>query len=129
MLTKGAGNGPILLNYGDSIEFSKRFWAYAQFGRFVKRGARRIAATSNYESLHVSAFKNKDGSIAIQVINVGYSDKEIYVKLNHSEGGNIESYLTNNDHDLTQATIRWLGEGTFGGNVPSRSMISFVIKQ
>ncbi|KAH7007118.1 glycoside hydrolase family 30 protein [Ilyonectria destructans] len=57
----------------DSYEVSKRLWAFAHFGRFVRPGAVRISAFSDSESLTASAFINSDGSFSLQVINLATS--------------------------------------------------------
>jgi O-glycosyl hydrolase len=47
---------------------SKRLWAFAQYSRFVRPGAVRVEAKSNVGYVRVSAFVNRDGKIAVQVL-------------------------------------------------------------
>ncbi|KAF2093669.1 putative endo-1,6-beta-D-glucanase BGN16.3 precursor [Rhizodiscina lignyota] len=122
------GNSPLILNYGDSVEISKRFWAYAHFSKFVRPGARRIDAESSSDDLHVSAFRNPDGTAAIQVINVGNGTEVVAFKTSHARGPSIKSYLTNNQYDLKESTVKYSGRGSFSGSVPARSMVSFVMR-
>ena len=48
---------------------SKRFWAFAQFSKFVRPGARRIEAVSSQANITVSSFKNNNGRIITQLLN------------------------------------------------------------
>ncbi|KAF8847511.1 hypothetical protein BDZ45DRAFT_754822 [Acephala macrosclerotiorum] len=47
----------------NSFTVSKRLWAYANFGRYVKPGSRRVYANSSstWEDIGVSAFESKEG--------------------------------------------------------------------
>jgi len=47
---------------------SKRLWAMAQYSRFVRPGAVRVEARSDVGYVRVSAFLNRDGRIAVQVL-------------------------------------------------------------
>ena len=58
---------------------SKRLWAFAQFSRFVRPGAVRVAASGS--GLKVSAYLNVDGRVAVQVINSGTGSVAVDVKL------------------------------------------------
>jgi O-glycosyl hydrolase len=62
-----------------SVTASGRLWAFAHFGRFVRPGAVRISATSSTSTLKVSAFKNTDGTLSLQVINPGSSDVKVFL--------------------------------------------------
>lgn len=121
------GNSPLILIYGDSYTISKRFWAYAQFSKFVFRGAKRIdvSISPNQEVVRVSGFQNEDGSIAIQAINTAHKDEEIVVEMGGRYGQRIKSYLTNNQYDLKEFTVQISG-GTIRAVIPARSMMSFV---
>ncbi|RJE22853.1 O-Glycosyl hydrolase family 30 [Aspergillus sclerotialis] len=124
-------NSMLIRLNGDSVEPSGRLWAMAQFSRFVKPGAVRIAASSTKEVLHMSAFENTDGTIAIQVINNGHVGTEASVSIKGASGSakHVQPYLTNSDHDLTVLKKVSVENGNFVSHIPARSMISFVLKK
>ena len=107
---------------------SKRFWAFAQFSRFVRPGARRVEATSSNANVTVSAFKNENGKIATQVLNQLDADVEVTVKIaSLKSGATVRPYITNNDYDLEGMKPLKVGSGgKFQTKVPSRSMVTFV---
>ncbi|OJJ44711.1 hypothetical protein ASPZODRAFT_71134 [Penicilliopsis zonata CBS 506.65] len=121
-------NSPLINLLDGVVVPSKRFYAFAQFSRFVRPGARRVEAASSNPVVTVSAFRNQDGTLATQVINNATSSYEIDVKVDGLETGvSVQPYLTNNEYDLEPlAEIRTTENGTFKGRVPARSMISFV---
>lgn len=117
-------SGLINLN-NDEVIPSKRFWAMASFSKFVRPGAVRLGATSSDSSLAVSAFRNLDGVVAIQVINNSTSSTPLTVDLGQS--GQATPYTTSNAFDLEAGQPILVGpNGKFVANVPARSLISFV---
>lgn len=49
--------------------YTNAFYYIGHFSKFVRPGARRIAASSNRAALQTTAFVNKDGSVAVIVMN------------------------------------------------------------
>ena len=111
------------------------YWASAQFSRFVRPGAKRVQVSqetsSTSTSLLVSAYKNRDGSVAIQAINNGDQDTTVSVVvlgLARSEGCYIEMWVTDGSRKL-----ELLDSGLFMSSgveraLPKRSLTSFVIR-
>ena len=54
---------------GSTLTPSKRYYALANYSRFIRPGAVRIAATSGDSNLQVSAFRNSDGSVVVVALN------------------------------------------------------------
>lgn len=108
---------------------SKRFWAFAQFSKFVRPGARRIEAVSSQANLTVSSFKNHNGRIATQLLNQGDSDIEVNVHITGLKSGlSVEPYITNNDYDLELlAPIASASDGSFQAKVPPWSMVTYCV--
>lgn len=59
--------------------FTNSYYYIGHFSKFVKRGAKRIAASSSRSDLQSTAFLNPDGSIAVVVLN--RSEKAFNFKL------------------------------------------------
>jgi glucosylceramidase len=49
--------------------YTNAYYYIGHFSKFIKHGARRIAASTNRAQLQTTAFANPDGSIAVVVIN------------------------------------------------------------
>jgi O-glycosyl hydrolase len=58
----------------------------AQFSRFVKPDAVRIGAEGGNETVHISAFKNVNGAVAVQVINNSTDEADIELILDGGGG-------------------------------------------
>jgi O-glycosyl hydrolase len=107
---------------------SKRFWAFAQFSRFVRPGAYRIEATSTNLNITVTSFKNENGKIATQLLNQGDFESQVKVQIAGLKAGmSVHPYITNNDYDLSPlAPIVSVRGGSFNAQIPSRSLVTFV---
>lgn len=108
----------------DSYEVSKRLWAFAHFGRFVRPGAVRISALSDSESLTASAFINTDGSISLQVINLATNDQSLAVS-GFSGFNRVTPVLTNEQNNLTFQSDAEVTNGSFDYSIPARSIVTF----
>ncbi|XP_014550292.1 glycoside hydrolase family 30 protein [Bipolaris victoriae FI3] len=109
-------NSALINLHGGVVTPSKRFWVYAQWSRFVRPGAVRIGASASTSSLKVSAFKNTDGSVAVQVLNTGASAATVSVS---GVKGTASAYITSESHTLDAMT---------GTSVPAHSMVTFLYK-
>lgn len=119
------GNSMLIHLPGDNVIVSKRLWAFAQFSRFVKPDARRIAASTSNPGVNVtvSAFENIDGSVAVQVINNTDDDQTVDIAGLWRES--VKAWVTNNDEDMTEVHAQ-SSQGRPGGTVQARSMVSYV---
>jgi O-glycosyl hydrolase len=111
-------NSGLIQIKGPTINLSKRYWAFAAFGRYIRPGAVRIGATSADSSLDVSAFRNRDGSKVVEVLNTGTTDQP--VSLQGVSLAGASAYVTNESDALTPVS----GQLT----APARSLLTVVIK-
>jgi len=126
---ENANSNSALINLNDNeVQPSKRFWAFAQFSKFVRPGARRIEASSSNANVTVSSFKNHNGVIATQLLNQGDSEVEVRVQIaGLKAGASVQPFLTNNDYDLERlAPIRSARDGSFVTRIPAWSMVSYI---
>jgi glucuronoarabinoxylan endo-1,4-beta-xylanase len=111
-------NSGLVQVLGPTINLSKRYWAFAAFGRYIRPGAVRIGATASGGDLSVSAFRNRDGSKVIEILNTGTAAQPIDlsgVRLNRAD-----AYVTNETDSLTPVS----GPLT----APARSLLTVVIR-
>ncbi|MEV0620056.1 glycoside hydrolase [Nonomuraea sp. NPDC050404] len=87
---------------------SKRLWALAAYGRFIRPGAVRIGAVAAKPSLKVCAFRNPDGSRVVEVLNTAMTP---VTWEGVSEAAEV--YLTDEDSSLESLPVRD-GVVTFG---------------
>jgi glucosylceramidase len=59
--------------------YTNAYWYIGHFSKFIKKGAKRIVASSNRSDLQTTAFKNMDGSIAVLVMNSSNKKIPFYV--------------------------------------------------
>ena len=121
-------NSALINLINNEVVPSKRFWAFAQFSRFVRPGAYRIEAASSNPNITVSSFKNENGRIATQLLNQGDLESQVNVHIAGLNGGmSVQPYITNNDYDLTHlAPIVSVKGGSFNAQIPARSLVTFV---
>ncbi|MDR0918747.1 MAG: family 43 glycosylhydrolase [Oscillospiraceae bacterium] len=117
-------------NYGPMNEdgtISKRGYCMAQYSKFVRSGAKRIAATEQpADDVFVSAYKNTDGTIAIVAINKG---SETYSQ-NFSLGSaidNVDRYRTSANENLALTSDLETTDNTFWASLPGESVSTFVV--
>ena len=124
----GDNEGLLLLN-GSTITTSGRLWAFANYSRYIRPGAVRIAASSGNSALDLSAYKNPDGSVAVVVLNTASSADTVNYALTGTgiTSGTATPVLTDASADAaTQSTVP-VSAGTFTATVPARALETFVI--
>lgn len=112
---------------GTSLKVSKRYYALANFSRFIRPGAVRIGATGGDSNPTVSAYRNGDGSTVIVVLNTGRGSVSATYTVSGRSSGTATPYLTNaNSSTAAQSSIALRG-GSFTATVPARSLVTYRI--
>lgn len=107
---------------------SKRLWAFANWSRHVRPGAVRIGTNGGPNGAKVSAFRNLDGSVAVQVIQGGTASGTVSVKTSTAIGA-AKAWITDNSHDCDEQTTTVSADGgSVSAQVPGRSMVTFVLQ-
>ncbi|KAH8158258.1 hypothetical protein CIB48_g9990 [Xylaria polymorpha] len=111
-----------------NIEVSKRLWAFANWSRFVRPGAIRVA-TSGGSGVKSTAFKNLDGSIAVVVISTGGSASSVTIKVSGgtTTATRATAWVTDASHDCAETTVSVAADGTLSGSVAARSITTYLI--
>ncbi|CAK1367716.1 unnamed protein product [Cercospora beticola] len=118
----------ILVN-GTSYQVSARLWAFAGYFRFARPGAVRVEAQSDVEEVYVTAWENRNGSLAIPIVNAAHYAYSVEVDLKGLGMGVNRgvAYLTDNGHNVTLAGEFEVEEGGFRAVVEPRSMKTFFL--
>ncbi|KAF7157646.1 hypothetical protein CNMCM5623_002020 [Aspergillus felis] len=122
---KGTTNSCLVITDGTNIIPSGRLWAFAQWSRFVRPGAVRVAVSGSTSMLQMTAFKNSDGTVAVQMINSASSATSVTVK--GISAGSAKAYLTDNSHNNISDTTASLNGGAATVNVPGHAMVTVVL--
>lgn len=127
----GATNSKLIRISDDKKQVipSKRLWAFANWSRHVRPGAVRVGASGGPSGSKVSAFKNVDGTVSVQVIQGGAGAGAVTVKVNGFTAKAAKAWITDNSHDCDEqvATVAADG-GSVSAQVPGRSMVTFVLE-
>jgi O-glycosyl hydrolase len=127
----GATNSKLIRISDDkkSVIPSKRLWAFANWSRHVRPRAVRVGTSGGPSGAKVSAFKNVDGTVAVQVIQGGTGSGTVAVKVNGFTATAAKAWITDNTHDCSeQATSLATDGSSVSAQVPGRSMVTFVLE-
>jgi O-glycosyl hydrolase len=109
------------------IHDTKMLWVLGNYSRFVRPGAKRIAAELNDsaagKNILVSAYKNTDKSVDIIVINSGITATPITIQCRELRNKTLRSYTTNVQGNLQPG---YVSGNTF--TVPPRSVVTLTGK-
>jgi O-glycosyl hydrolase len=115
---------------GNTVASSGRLWAFASYSRFIRPGAVRIGATTRRPGLAVSAFRNRDGSCAVVVLNNTHRRQAATFSLRGLGGGgaHVTPYLTDTSHQLAKQAPIAVKKSAFTANLPPRSLVTYDIR-
>jgi O-glycosyl hydrolase len=113
---------------GNTVTTSGRLWAFASYSRFIRPGAVRIGGSSSQTGLEVSAFRNRDGSIAVVVLNRTHLHQTATFSLRGLREAQVTPYLTDTRHDLSAQASITIRNRAFTASLPSRALITYDIR-
>jgi O-glycosyl hydrolase len=113
---------------GNTVATSGRLWAFASYSRFTRPGAVRIGATTSATGLHVTAFRNSNGSIAVTVLNSAHSRQVATFSLHGLSGAHVTPYLTDTSHQLSAQPPITVRNSAFTATLPGRSLVTYDIR-
>ena len=90
----------------------------------------RIGASSSNSAVHLSAFKNPDGSLSVVALNTGSGSDPITYSLANTgiaNGATVTPYLTNNSNNVAAQGTTTVAGGAFTATIPGRSLVTYVI--
>ncbi|KAI0016389.1 glycoside hydrolase family 30 protein [Xylariomycetidae sp. FL0641] len=129
----GTTNSKLIRIDGDAaVTPSKRLWAFGQWSRAARPGARRVGVQGAPAGVRAAAFRNPDGSVAALFINGGGAAAGL--RLGISGGGDAgfsatgaTAFLTDNTHDMNETEVAF-ADGVASASVPARAMLSIVLR-
>jgi O-glycosyl hydrolase len=116
-----------LPNAGDGYRVSKRLWAFAAYSRFIRPGAVRTAASAADPDVKVTAFRNRDGSMVVELLNTGTAEVSTTfaadTRIRHAT-----TYLTDETHSLERVADTRLASRHLPVRLPARSLTTLVLR-
>jgi hypothetical protein len=114
---------------GSTLTPSKRYYALANYSRYIRPGAVRIAASSGDSNLQVSAYRNSDGSVVLVVLNTATSAISTSYTVSNTAlaSGTVAPYLTNESNSMAAQATTTLSAGAFSASIPARSLVTYRI--
>ncbi|WP_308169974.1 glycoside hydrolase family 30 protein [Acrocarpospora catenulata] len=85
---------------------SKRLWALAAYSRFIRPEAARLGISASDPALKVSAFRNKDGSEVVEILNTATTAVNTTLK---TKPGKATLYLTDGGNSLAPSALPGFG--------------------
>lgn len=123
-------DGLVYINYDDhsDVQTSKRLWCLGNYSKFIDDGAVRVSVSTGSAmapEIKQSAYVNPDGSVAVVYINSG--DTTCYTSFDNSEYSTIETYVTDESHDLE--LYQSGANGDFAVSIPAKSVTTVLLNR
>lgn len=114
---------------GSTLTPSKRYYALANYSRFIRPGAVRISATGAPSGLSVSAYRNTDGSVILVALNSASSATTTGYSLTGTgvSNGTATPYVTDSSSSTAAQSAIAVSGGSFTATVPARSLVTYRI--
>lgn len=114
-------------NSGDGYQVSKRLWAFAAYSRFIRPDAVRVLAAAADPNVDITAFRNADGSMVVELLNTGTADVSTTFTTDipvHT----VTTYLTNEAHSIDlMSSMRTSDIHSLPTRLPARSLTTLVL--
>ncbi|MBO0831708.1 MAG: hypothetical protein J2P28_06290 [Actinobacteria bacterium] len=112
---------------GDGYRVSKRLWAFAAYSRFIRPGAFRVTAHATDPNVDITAFRNADGSMVVELLNTGTTDVNTTFSTD-TPVHQVRTYLTNEAHSLDLMSVATTSDPhSVPAQVPARSLTTLVL--
>jgi glucosylceramidase len=112
---------------GSTYNVSQRLWAMAAYSRYIRPGAMRVSASVSDPSVQLSAFRNRDGSEVIELINTATAAGSVRLRLDSAGGSRVASYVTDASHSLAAEDVAALHGGDLSVDLGARSLTTVVL--
>lgn len=119
------GDNALIRLSSNTYFISTRLWAFASYFRFARPGSTRISAKSSVEEVYVSAYVNRNGTVAIPVVNAAHFTYQVEVNLFGVNVSRVSVFLTDNEHNVSLVGSWGIEGGMFSASVRGRAMVTF----
>ncbi|GAB1214939.1 hypothetical protein ATERTT37_004120 [Aspergillus terreus] len=122
----GTTNSCLITIQGTTVVPSGRLWAFGMWSRFVRPGAVKIDILGSTATVKLMAFKNTDGTVTVQILNMGSSEQPVSV--GGFRAASVKGYVMDSDHQEIGDITASISGGVARVNAPAYSMVSLVLR-
>lgn len=124
-----ANEGIIVRTASNDFLYPKRFYAMAQFSRFVRPGAQRLGVTGIPSGLSMVAFRSHDlQSVVLVVVNPNSSAASFTLDLTaYNTGGSAQVFRTSAAENVAALPAQGLQNGLLATTAAAKSVTTFII--
>jgi glucosylceramidase len=113
---------------GDGYRVSKRLWAFAAYSRFIRPNAVRVPAQVADPNVKLTAFRNLDGTMVVELLNTGTADVDTSFRTD-TRIHRAATYLTDETHSVERVSnVRLPGTRVLPVHLPARSLTTLVLR-
>jgi len=106
---------------------SKRLWAFAAYSRFIRPDAFRVPAQAADPDVDVTAFRNADGSMVVELLNTGTADVDTTFTTD-TPVHQVRTYLTDEAHSVDlMSDARTSDPHSVPARLPARSLTTLIL--
>jgi O-glycosyl hydrolase len=107
----------------------KRLWAFTAYSRFIRPGAVRVHARAADPNVNITAFRNADGSMVVELLNTGTADVSTSFTTDRPVH-RVSTYLTNEAHSVDlMSDVRTPRAHSVSAQLPARSLTTLVLSK
>jgi glucuronoarabinoxylan endo-1,4-beta-xylanase len=125
----GANQGLIVRTPDNDFLYPKRFYAFAQFSRFIRPGAQRLILSGIPSSLQVASFRSPNGQSIVTVV-VNATSSSVPVNLNFSQfnaGSSAQVYRTSASENTASKPSAAVSGGVLATTIAAKSVTTFIV--
>ena len=120
--------GALMQVNGTTFSVSDRLWAMGAYSRYIRPGALRVSASTDNPALEITAFRNKDGSKVLEIINTAATAQSLSLRLGPQLGGSqAVSYLTDSTHTIAREDLASLHGRDLSVQLAPRGLTTVVL--
>lgn len=117
-------------SYGPITEdglISKRGYLMAQYARFVRPGALRVAASAPAApDVYATAYQGSGGQVAVVALNMSADPRDVTLDLSNSCVASLSRFTTSATQNVSDDGITQLQDGRAAVTLPGQSVTTFV---
>ena len=118
-------NGMLIqINSDGSLTPSGRLWAFGMFSRYIRPGAVRVDITGAPDGVSMSAFKNPDGTLSVQILNNNDDSASVEVDTSGAYYENAQGYISDESTNGIEEYDVGYTVGHVTPSIPGHSMVT-----
>lgn len=120
-------NGMLIqINTDGTLVPSGRLWAFGMFSRWIRPGAVRVGVSGVPSGLKMSAFKNPDGRLSVQILNNQSHSISVRINVSGHSYSRVKGYISDaSSNGIATHKVAFRSGHAFP-SVPKHSIVTVV---